>query len=106
MALGNRRPSRHPEKPSTTDTRVLVYARRFSIVGVPARRTEVMGDFTDWKPRAMVAEGEGRWTFPAALTPGVHHLNVRFDGGPWQVPKGALAVDDGFGGRVGLIVVR
>ena len=65
-----------------------------------------MGDFTDWKVEALVALGSGRWTFPAALTPGVHHLNVRFDGGAWLVPSGASAVDDGFGGRVGLIVVR
>jgi hypothetical protein len=40
------------------------------------------------------------------LSPGVHHLNVRLDGGPWLVPAGAFAVDDGFGGHVGLIVVR
>jgi hypothetical protein len=65
-----------------------------------------MGDFTDWKARPLVPLGEGRWMFPVALSPGVHHLNVRFDGGSWLVPSGASAVDDGFGGRAGLIVVR
>ena len=54
----------------------------------------------------MSPDGAGRWTLPVALGPGVHHLNVRFDGGAWLVPEGALAVDDGFGGRVGLFVVR
>jgi hypothetical protein len=47
----------------------------------------------------------GRWTLPVDLTPGVHHLNVRFDGGAWLVPSGAVGVDDGYGGRVGLFVV-
>jgi hypothetical protein len=33
-------------------------------------------------------------------------LNVRFDGGEWTVPAGTPAVDDGFGGKVGMFVVR
>jgi hypothetical protein len=65
-----------------------------------------MGDFTDWKTEPLIPVGEGRWTHRVALGPGVHHLNVRFDGGAWLVPSGAVAVDDGFGGRVGLVVVR
>jgi hypothetical protein len=64
-----------------------------------------MGDFTDWKPEPLIAVGNGRWTLSKALTAGVHHLNIRFDGGPWLVPSGVSAVDDGFGGRVGLLVV-
>jgi hypothetical protein len=65
-----------------------------------------MGDFTDWKAEALIPKGGGRWELPIALTPGVHHLNVRFDGGDWVVPSGAVAVNDEFGGRVGLVVVR
>jgi hypothetical protein len=64
-----------------------------------------MGDFTDWKPQPLIALGSGRWIISDALASGVHHLNVRFDGGPWVVPSGISAVDDGFGGRVGLLVV-
>ena len=64
-----------------------------------------MGDFTDWKPMALEYTGIGRWRLPIELEPGVHHLNVRFDGGAWLVPTGAVAVDDGFGGRVGMVVV-
>ncbi len=106
MALGNRRPSRHPEKPSTTDTRVLVSARRFSIVGVPARRTEVMGDFTDWEPVTLVQSGAGVWEIQVQLTRGVHRLNIRVDGGDWSVPLGARTEADEFGGMVGVIVVQ
>jgi hypothetical protein len=80
--------------------------RRLTIKGAPARQAEVMGDFTDWKPEPLTGMGDGRWALPTALSPGVHHLNVRFDGGRWVVPSGTSAVDDGFGGRVGLLVVR
>jgi hypothetical protein len=80
--------------------------RRLTIRSAPARTAEVMGDFSDWKPLPLRPSGNGRWTLPAQLTPGLHHLNVRFNGGPWLVPAGLPAVDDGFGGRVGLVVVK
>jgi hypothetical protein len=85
---------------------LLVADRLLTIRSAPARRAEVMGDFTDWKAQPLIPRGGGRWIHPAALSPGVHHLNVRFDGGAWLVPSGAVAMDDGFGGRVGLVVVR
>lgn len=86
----------------------LVVARlnRLGIVGPAADRAEVMGDFTDWSPRPLVRTGDGRWAYEGALAQGVHHLNVRFDDGEWIVPAGTVAVDDGFGGRAGLFVVR
>ena len=108
LALGTRSPPGHratgPE--SKTGPALVVADRRLTVSGAPAGRAEVIGDFTDWKPEPMVALGGGRWTFPTVLKPGVHHLNVRFDGGAWVVPWGVYAVDDGYGGRVGLVVVR
>ena len=65
-----------------------------------------MGDFTDWHPQPLERAGEGRWALDTALSRGVHQLNVRFDGGEWVVPVGTVAVDDGFGGKVGIFVVR
>jgi hypothetical protein len=85
---------------------LLVTGRNLTIRWAPARTAEVMGDFTDWKPQPLVRMSGGRWTLPAVLSRGVHHLNVRFDGGPWLVPSGSFQVDDGFGGVVGMIVVR
>jgi hypothetical protein len=85
---------------------VLATPHRLAIVGPAADRAEVMGDFTDWQPLPLVRAGEGRWALDAALSRGVHHLNVRFDGGEWLVPAGTVAVDDGFGGTVGIFVVR
>jgi hypothetical protein len=86
----------------------LVVARpnRLGIVGPAADRAEVMGDFTDWNPRPLVRTGDGRWAYEGVVAPGVHQLNVRFDDGEWIVPAGTVAVDDGFGGRAGLFVVR
>lgn len=86
-------------------------------VRVPgAHRVELMGDFTDWTPvpltRVAVAPG-GReapatdvWAVTVVLSPGVHRVNVRVDGGAWQAPPGLSAVHDDFGGSVGLLVVR
>jgi hypothetical protein len=79
--------------------------RHLAIVGPAAARAEVRGDFTDWTPTGLEPQGPGRWRLGSALSPGVHHLDVRFDGGPWLVPAGAVPTDDGFGGRVGLVVV-
>jgi hypothetical protein len=89
-----------------TSRLVLATPHRLAIVGPSADRAEVMGDFTDWQPRPLVRAGERRWALDAALSRGVHQLNVRFDGGEWVVPEGTVAVEDGFGGKVGIFVVR
>jgi hypothetical protein len=85
---------------------VLATPHRLAIVGPAADRAEIMGDFTDWHPRLLERAGDGRWALDTALSRGVHQLNVRFDGGDWVVPVGTVAVDDGFGGKVGIFVVR
>jgi hypothetical protein len=89
-----------------TSRLVLATPRRLAILGPAADRAEVMGDFTDWQPRPLVRAGERRWVLDTTLSRGVHQLNVRFDGGEWMVPVGTVAVDDGFGGEVGIFVVR
>ena len=82
-----------------------------------ARRVELMGDFTDWTPVALVrldrkaAGRRGRdpddaWGTAFVIAPGVHRVNVRVDGGPWRPPPGLSVVRDEFGGEVGLLVVR
>jgi hypothetical protein len=112
LALGaaprSRRPSPESLPAATSNSPRLVLASqlRLAIIGPPAARAEIMGDFTDWQPWPLEPDGEGRWTLPVSLSPGVHHLNVRFNGGDWTVPTGTVAVDDGFGGRVGMFVVR
>jgi len=70
-----------------------------------ARRVEVMGDFTDWQPIALVPSGEGRYRFALGLPAGVYRFNLRVDGGPWGVPEGAGHAPDEFGGSVGVGVM-
>lgn len=89
-----------------TSRLVLATPHRLAILGPAADRAEVMGDFTDWHPRPLVRAGQRRWVLDTTLSRGVHQLNVRFDGGEWMVPVGTVAIDDGFGGEVGIFVVR
>ena len=85
----------------TGDGRVVL---RFDLPG--ATSAELMGDLTDWQPVSLQRAPDGRWSITFAPGPGVHRLNLRTDGGAWRAPPGLTAVDDGFGGRVGLLVVR
>jgi len=77
---------------------------RFTLPG--ANSAQVMGDFTDWLPVSLERDAAGRWAVTLALPAGVHRVNLRTDDGPWRSPPGLTAVDDGFGGKVGLLVVR
>ena len=69
-----------------------------------ARSVEVMGDFTDWQPVALDRRLGDVWVLPVAVPSGVHQINWRVDGGPWQPPPGLPRADDGFGGEVGVLV--
>ena len=66
---------------------------------------EVMGDFTEWLPVPLIAEGGGWWRLPSALRPGLYRLNVRTDGGLWRTPPGLPSELDDFGSRISLLVV-
>jgi 1,4-alpha-glucan branching enzyme len=75
------------------------------VLAPDARRVEIAGDFTDWQPVPMERVPAGRWRFDVRLAPGVHQLNVRVDGGAWEVPAGLASLRDEFSGGVGLLVV-
>jgi hypothetical protein len=73
------------------------------LVRVPgANAVEMMGDFTDWSPVLLVPDGPDMWRLRMRIPAGLHEINMRVDGGPWMVPAGLTAVDDGLGGRVGI----
>jgi 1,4-alpha-glucan branching enzyme len=81
--------------------------RRTIRVHAPAARSvEVMGDFTAWQPLALTPASGGWWTATLAIAPGTYQLNVRVNGGGWDVPAGVLETVDEFGARVGLLVLR
>jgi hypothetical protein len=76
------------------------------VVDAPAARSvEAVGDPTSWRPRALTRLRGSEWELPIPLAPGMYHLNVRVDGGPWRAAAGEAQVSDDFGGRVGTIVV-
>lgn len=66
---------------------------------------EIMGDFTDWAPVALVRRGREEWELLVPMGPGVHHINLRIDGGVWIAPPGMPSIRDGFNGEVGVILV-
>lgn len=70
-----------------------------------ARQVEVAGTFTGWEPVSLMAGGDGTWSLPTRVEPGLHRLLVRIDGGPWHPPANLPALDDEFGGRVGIVTI-
>jgi hypothetical protein len=80
------------------------HGRRLVVMAPRATSVEIMGDFTDWQPVALVFAG-GKWQFAGPLPSGLRRFNVRVDGGPWSVPLGATVVQDDFDQTVGTLVV-
>jgi hypothetical protein len=77
-----------------------------TIVVRGARSVELAGGFTEWRPLALRPVGDGAWRLALRIPPGVHHVALRIDGGPWRAPPGLPAVPDEFGGESGVFVVR
>jgi len=76
---------------------------RFSVAG--ASRVDLVGDWTGWQPVPMQRAPDGRWFLRVSLAPGVHRFNLLVNGERWIVPEGVASVDDGFGGKISLLVV-
>lgn len=66
---------------------------------------DVMGDFSDWTPLTLVRHGRDTWELNVPMSPGVHQINIRVDGGAWVAPPGMPTMRDGFNGEVGVLVV-
>jgi len=69
-----------------------------------ASHVEISGDFTRWRPVILERKSGDRWAATAAITPGVHHVVVRVDGGEWAPPPGLPQAVDLYEGTVGVIV--
>jgi hypothetical protein len=66
----------------------------------------IAGDFTGWKPVAMV-RSESFWMVTLPVRPGIHHYAFRRPDGRWFVPASIEGRrDDGFGGHVAVLVVQ
>jgi hypothetical protein len=80
-------------------------ARTLSFRLPDATRVEIAGDFNGWQPEPLTRDESGAWIFTPPREPGVYRFNVRVDGERWTVPEDFPQVDDGFGDKVGLLIV-
>lgn len=82
---------------------------RFTLEHAGARFVSVAGDFNDWSPSAhpLTRSGSKKWSLVVALPAGAHAFMFVVDGTQWIVPPLAEDyVDDGFGSRNGVVIVR
>lgn len=80
---------------------------RLRVHAPDANRVAVAGDFNSWDPlrHPLRAEGNGWWSVTLRLEPGRYEYAYVVDG-TWTVPpEAAVVVDDGFGGRNGVLEV-
>jgi hypothetical protein len=71
-----------------------------------ATTVELMADFTGWTAVRLVNTGDGWWSATLPISPGIHEVNVRIDGGRWITPPGLQSRADEFGGSVGILIVQ
>jgi 1,4-alpha-glucan branching enzyme len=94
-----------PAPPSVTPAGV-----RFMLMRAEASSVAVAGSFNQWSasshPLARAKAG-GLWTIVVPLPPGEHAFMYVVDGKEWVSPPLAEDyVDDGFGAKNGIVVVR
>ena len=70
-----------------------------------ARQVEIAGDWNSWELVPLSQDATGRWVVPVGLAAGAYRFNLRVDGERWIVPEGVPQIDDGYGGRVGLLLI-
>ena len=79
---------------------------RLSIHAADARIVELAGDWDDWKLVPAIRAENGVWYADLQLAPGQYRYAFRIDGHAWRVPRGAVAVNDDFGGKSAYVTVR
>jgi hypothetical protein len=96
----------------STDTRLEIQGRqdddvRLTLYARGATAVEISGDFTDWRPVPLSRNpaNADAWVATFRISPGMHRINVRRDGGPWMVPGGTTRSADDFDGEVGVFVL-
>lgn len=79
---------------------------RLTIRAPDAQEVEVAGDWDDWQLVPAIRADNGVWYADLRVPPGQYRYAFRIDGRTWRVPDGAVAVDDGFGGKSAYVTVR
>jgi len=78
---------------------------RLAIRAPDARTVEVAGDWTDWRPVPAARAPNRVWYADLAIPAGEHRYAFRIDGKEWRIPGGAIASDDGVGGKSAWLTV-
>jgi hypothetical protein len=78
---------------------------RLTIDARDAWSVSVAGDFNDWTPIPAARASDGVWYADLRLAPGQYRYAFRVNGKEWRVPRGATAVNDGFGGKSAWLIV-
>jgi hypothetical protein len=99
-------PLARPVVPDFRVTTMTAPARLLRVRAPGATSVEVMGDFTDWEPVALRKDARNEWTAVLVIPRGTHRMNLRVNQGTWGVPPGIPALDDDFGGVVGVLVIE
>ena len=79
---------------------------RFSIRAGDAQRVEVAGDWDALRLASAARAPNGVWYVDLPLKQGEYRYAFLIDGREWRVPKGVVAVDDGFGSKSAYVTVR
>lgn len=82
---------------------------RFVFVHPTAHTVAVAGSFNQWSASShtLARDARGRWVATITMPPGDHTFMFVVDGTQWLTPPAAEDyVDDGFGARNGVVVVR
>ena len=101
---GSCAPVARPAAPVVTPTGV-----RFVLVRASARSVAVAGSFNRWSATAhlLTRTARGAWSITIPLPAGEHLFMFVVDGSEWITPPLAEDyVDDGFGAKNGIVVVR
>jgi hypothetical protein len=80
-------------------------AVRLRVEAPDARSVAVAGSFNAWDPVALRSSGNGGWEIDLRLSPGSYEYVYVIDGVWTTPPESTITVDDGFGGRNGVLEV-
>lgn len=111
VSMAGVRPRITPSADRVTAPTVHAVARTHDSVEVNVRFAHasslaIAGDWNGWTPTPLRRIADDRWTATLPLHPGVYSYSLLADGARWVLPEGSSGLPDGFGGQVGVLVVR
>jgi hypothetical protein len=78
---------------------------RLTIRAPEAQVVEVAGEWNGWRPVPAKRGANGVWYADLDIPAGEYRYAFHIDGKEWRVPEGAVATEDGFGGRSAWLTV-